>query len=269
MDICFLKRFLFIPILFFSFLMLEGQEAFAYYSMQTSSHDEKTKNQWLVGIGGGGASRNLPSSTNVSNGTPVPAPYSYDIFSINNPDHVGLITLFGGYQWNCLSSFIPYYNVTLRYEHQLNTSITGTVQQYALPEFTNYNYSTILDSDIISIIGKVGLIKYKCLLPYFSVGIGAAFNHLTHYSESLIAPVDTARISPDYGRNTNTNFAYTIGTGIDIICCKNTWISFAYEYWNLGKVNSGPGTELWSNTRLNFGTLKSNTLLATVTYFLE
>lgn len=240
--------------------------------MQTLSDYGKVKNQWLVGIGGGGAFRKLAASTKISNGTPVPAPYNEDFFSIKTSEQREVISLYGGYQWNCLSFFIPYYNVTLHYEHQFNANITGQVEQYAQPEFTNYNYSVPLSSDILSIAGKVGLIKYKCLIPYVSAGIGAAFNHVSSYSETPIPQIDEVdppRISPHYGSHSHTNFAYTLGTGLDIICCKNAWLSLAYEYWNLSKVNSGPGADTWSNTHLNFGTLKSNTLLATFTYFLE
>lgn len=266
MDMCFLKRFLFILFLFVSTFMLESQAAFANYS----THDyEKTNNQWLVGIGGGGATRSLPSSTKISNGTPVSAPYNHDIFSINTSDRGGIFTLFGGYQWNRLTCLLPYYNLSLHYEHQLDASITGKVQQYALPQFTNYHYSMSLNSDILSIIGKVGIIKYKLLTPYLSVGIGTAFNHLNSYDELPIGSVFPARINPGYGRHSNTNFAYTIGAGVDIFCDRNIWISLGYEYWNLGKVHSGSGAGSWSSTQLNFGTLESNTLLATVTYLFE
>lgn len=75
MDIFLHKRFQFISVLLTSFLMLESQAAFAGAS---------AANQWLIGVGGGAAFRNLSSSTTtVSNGTPIPAPYNTDIFSIN------------------------------------------------------------------------------------------------------------------------------------------------------------------------------------------
>lgn len=253
------KRFQIIPVLLASFLMLESQAAFASAS---------AVNQWLIGISGGAAFRDLSSSATVSNGTPISAPYNTDIFSINTSNHGGVAGLFGGYQWNRLSSYIPYYNLTLVYEHQFDSNITGNVQQYALPIFTNYNYTMNLTSDIIGVAGKVGLINYKFLIPYFSAGFGVAYNRVSSYSESFIAADGPPRVSPGYANNHNTNFAYTLGAGVNFICNEQASISLAYEYWNLGKINSGAGTGSWSGTSLNFGKLESNTVLATVTYFL-
>jgi opacity protein-like surface antigen len=253
MDMCFLKRFLFVPILF----VLQSQVAFA-----------GNINQWLVGLGAGVAGRSLSSFTHISNGTPVPAPYNSDTFSINT-HHAPVVTFFGGYQWNRSSSSIPYYNVTFHYEHQFDANISGNVQQYALPQFTNYNYSMNLTSDIFSIIGKVGLVQYKLLIPYLSAGLGLAFNHINNYSETPTFNDGSERVSPQYGGRSNNNFAYTLGAGVDIASCKNTMVSLAYEYWNLGNITTSSGSGSWSGTRLNLGTLKSNTLLATLTFFLE
>ncbi len=89
-----LKRFQIIPILLVAIFTLESQ-AFAGPAMQ---------GQWLIGAGGGWAFNSLNTSTSVSNGTPVPAPFNTDIFSINTSDPAAAFALFGGYQWNRLSS---------------------------------------------------------------------------------------------------------------------------------------------------------------------
>jgi opacity protein-like surface antigen len=263
MDMFCFRRFLIIPSLFIFSFIIENQPAFAHtYNDNTY---KKTENQWLLGIGGGGAGRNLQSSTMISNGTAVPAPYNHDIYSINTDDHA-IIALFGGYQWSSLNKVIPYYSLSLRYEHQFKSNITGTVKQYALPQFKNYNYSMGLRSDIVNIIGKVDLVQYKFFLPYLSAGIGIAFNRINNYAEQAIPPVNPARMSPSYGSKTNSNFAYTLGAGIDITCYRNLWLTLGYEYLNLGKLNSARGAGPWSSTHLHFGTLQTNTALGSLTY---
>lgn len=243
---------------------------FLALSILLISCDAEANNQWLVGFKGGAAFASLSSSsTSVFNGTAIPAPYNTDIYSINTPDQQAVLGVFGGYQWNRVSTYIPYYNVTLHYEHQFDADINGNVQQYAVPDFTNYHYSMALSSDILAVIGKVGLFRYKCMVPYFSAGAGVVFNHVNNYNESLVYLGDFARVSPGYGNNDNTNFAYTAGAGIDFICSQNFLVSAAYEYWNLGKINSGAGAGAWSGTFLNFGTLHSSAVLATITYYLK
>lgn len=222
---------------------------------------------WLIGLSGGGTKTRLQNShTSVSNGSTVAAPYNIDTFSINNPSDTATMALFGGHQWQRENSFLPYYSLVLNYEHLFSTNINGTVQQYGLPQFKNYNYSMKVQSDILNIVGKIDLIQYKFILPYLSAGVGVAFNQVRNYNEQAIPPVSPARVSPNYNNKTNTNFAYSVGAGIDLICYKNLWVTLGYQFMDLGKVNSGSGSGTWSGTQLSFGTLTSHTILGSITY---
>lgn len=267
MDILFFRKLLLIVTLFLLSFVIGNQTVWAQ-SLVPTCNVCKNENQWLLGMGGGGVKRNLNSSTRILNGSPVATPYDHDIYTIRTSSYKGIIKLFGGYQWGNLNTFFPYYSLTLQYEHQFKSKINGTVEEYALPEFINYNYSMRLSSDIVNMVGKIDLLQYKCLLPYFSVGIGAAFNRVSNYTEWALPTVFPARVEPGYNRKTSTNFAYSLGAGIDIITLPNVWITIGYEYLNLGKMNSGRGAGSWSSTHLNFGRLKTNTVLGSITYLI-
>lgn len=266
MDRFFFKRFFLIPTFFLFSFIIGSPLAFAHNYMDINHTYEETENQWLLGMGAGGAGRILQCSTRVLNGSSVSAPYNRDIYTICTHDNKAIIALFGGYQWSRLNTAIPYYSLSLHYEHQFSAKINGKILQYSLSRFKNYNYSMGLNSDIFDIVAKVDLIKYKFLLPYLSAGIGVAFNRVNSYKEHAIPSVYPARIDPSYGSKTNTNFAFALGAGIDIIGCRNLWITLGYEYLNLGRVNSARGAGSWSSTHLRFGTLHTNTVLGSITY---
>lgn len=266
MDMFFFRRHLLISTFFTLLIIAEHQPAYAHCHDRYQSFCTSTNNRWLLGGGVGGVERSWRTSTSIDNGTPVPAPYNQDIFTIQRPSNNAIITLFGGYQWKRLNTLLPYYSLSLHYEHQFSSAFKGTVQQYGLPQFINYNYSMRLNASIINIVGKVNLVEYKSFLPYLSAGVGAAFNRVSGYREQAIPPVDPPRVSPNYASETNINFAYTLGAGIDYIFCENVWFTLGYEYLDLGKANSGQGSGSWSGTRLDFGKVHTNTLSGTVTY---
>lgn len=259
MDILGFRRPAFLFPLLFLFLLIESQTAFAHH---------ECGNKWLVGLGGGAAwpTHSFSNSTSISNGAAAPAPYNVDVFSISAPSVIGFFTALGGYQWHNEGNFLPYYSLLLHYEHQFDANISGTIQQYGLPQFRNYNYAMALSTDIVNVMGKVDLMQYEMLLPYVSVGLGAAFNRVSGYSESPIPSVNPARISPAYNSKTKTNFAYALGAGIDVILNQHWWMTVGYEYLHLGTVNSNSGSGTWSNGSLNFGTFATNTAFVSVNY---
>jgi len=222
---------------------------------------------WVVGLSGGDTfPRMQKSNTTVPNGSGVTPPYNLDTYTVDNPSTTATAGVFGGYQWQGLKSFLPYSSVLLRYEHQFNSTITGKVQEFGLPLFTNYNYSMKLQSDVVNVVGKLDFTPYKSFLPYVSVGLGIAFNRVSNYNEDAIPPVSPARVSPNYNSKTNVNFAYSLGAGIDYIYSKKLWLTLGYQFADLGKVNSGPGMQTWSNTRLSFGAQRDHTILGSITY---
>lgn len=220
-------------------------------------------NTWFIGIGGGYSWIHLPNSTSVPNGSFQTPPYDQDLFSINNPK-TSMEQLQIGYRWHTQKQFFPYTHVFFQVRQYNTTDIKGTVEQYSIPEFLNYNYKINYQATLATINGKFDLIQINRFLPYISAGIGFMNNYVSDYTESALPNV-TQRISPDYSGNTKTQLAYTLGVGVDYIITKNIWATLGFDHVFKTKLSSGSGAGSWSGTSLNFGNAQINTVFLNIT----
>lgn len=187
-----------------------------------------------------------------------------DLYSINSPSAGGLFSLYGGYRLGTTSR--PYLNnisVALRYQYLGGSTISGTIDQYSLPDYVNYNYSIDVSSNVISLFAKCDVYQFDQFAPYISVGFGEAFNIVNNYSEQALSGV-TSRNSPAYGAS--HNFTYNAGLGLDYNLNRRLLVSLGYEYDNFGNIKSGNGVSTWSSDSLSFGTLTSNMVLFSMFY---
>jgi opacity protein-like surface antigen len=220
------------------------------------------KNSWFVGAGAGNSWLDLTkSTTTVPNGSSFPSPFDVDSFTVNNPSSQAQAQLNLGYRWHEDRKFIPYYSLFGQYRHYFNTNIRGSVDQYSLPEFENYNYRLKYKADLFTINGKINLIEYKKILPYLSAGVGVIYNHF-NYNETATDNV-TPRISPDYSGNSSST-VLTLGAGIDYKLTDNVWATLGYEYVAQSALKSSNGGGSWSTTSLNFGHASMNTLFLNI-----
>jgi opacity protein-like surface antigen len=225
-------------------------------------------NTGFVGIGGGASWLGLSSSsTSVTNGVDplfAPPPMTRDSYSINSTEAAGVAQFVAGYRWHQAQNYLPYSHLFFQYRHYFNSTVHGKVDQYSLPEFQNYQYNLAYSADLFTLNGKLDLLQWRGLLPYISGGFGVIVNHVTGYSETP-TPNVTPRISPNYADRSNSRFAGTLGTGFDFILAKNTWITLGYEHvFQAGTLKTGGGATTWSNTALNLGKPKLDTLFLSV-----
>lgn len=221
---------------------------------------------WFVGASAGLVWPQLgESNTSVLNGNDVQAPYNSDVYSIDTPNNTQNWSLYAGYRWDRSQQILPHYSVALRYERLSKFKIEGTVDQYSLPDFVNYNYHLYGSANIFSAQGKVDLYDFHSFDPYLSLGLGAANTTLEGYRESPYGGID-ARISPGYQNHSMTHFTYSLGLGVDYFITPKITASLGYEYADLGNVKSGNGTSTWSSDSLSFGRLTTNTILLSVFY---
>lgn len=218
---------------------------------------------WFIGFGGGASWISLSGSTSVKNGSTFPPPFNQDRFTINNPS-TGIVQLNVGYITNSLTTYFTSLSAYIQYRHYYGTNITGSIDQYSLPEFHNYNYSMSFEADLFTLNGKVGLVQISKIIPYLSGGIGFVNNHLNNYSETALPNV-TPRISPAYQGNTHTNFALTLGAGFDLLVNRCTTLTLGYDHVFQGNIISGSGVTTWSGTKLNFGNANLDTVFVNMT----
>lgn len=213
---------------------------------------------WFLGAGVGANNTHLNHIATVPNGSFAPSPYDVDTFTIKNPSTQVITQLTGGYRWNKVNPYLPYASLFFQYRHYDGKNITGTVQQYSLPGFTNYSYKMKYRADLLTLTGKFNLIECKAFSPFVTVGTGVVLNSLNTYNETAFANV-TPRINPAYQGNQHSNWAGTLGAGVDWLFKKELWLTLGYEHVFQGSLKS-TGTGSWSGTTLDFGTVKMDTV---------
>ncbi|MHB1947709.1 MAG: outer membrane protein [Gammaproteobacteria bacterium] len=235
-----------------------------YYKGAAVSLNE---NGWFFGLGGGAAWTHVGhSSTTVPNGSDTPPPTNVDAYSITNPKVVANMQLMLGYRWHIENlCYLPYLSLYLQYRHNFNANLHGTIEQYSLPDFLNYRYRMNYDSDLITLNGKFDLVEFYHIMPYLAGGLGVIINHLNNYNETAFVGV-TPRTSPHFNGISTTNFAGTLGAGLDFILTKNLWLTLGYEHvFVSGHLKSGSGTAAWSGTTLNFGNVRTDNVFLSLT----
>lgn len=202
----------------------------------------------------------------VDNGSGFPSPSDRDSYTgkKSNPGSAGL-TL--GWYRDRETRWLPAWSLGLRYKYMFSDT-RGQVIQYSLPEYRNYDYQWKMTSNILLAQGKLAITRFSRFLPYVSAGAGVALNRSASYSESAL-PGITARISPDFGKHSQTQATYVLGTGLDYQISPNLLFSVGYEFQDFGRFQTGPGTATWASEALTQSSIHANALLFSVNYWLE
>lgn len=225
---------------------------------------------WFLGAGVGAAFLNVDSNQFISSGPDWPN----DKMHNTDVDAAGLFVLNGGYQWARQALWLPFYSVALNYTYQFPARVNGQVEQYSLPEFTNYDYQYKIKTQTLLAQFKVDLYQWQHLLPFLLAGAGVSFNNAGNYTEQALPNV-TPRVSPGFSNRSTTCFSYALGVGFDYILQKNIWASLMYQYNNLGRVQTGTGANTDTLTDTNYSSdslktnIRSNTVLLSVTYLFD
>jgi opacity protein-like surface antigen len=225
---------------------------------------------WFAGIGAGATFLNVDNNHFISSGEGWPD----DKYHNTGVDATGLLVLDGGYQWARNSVWLPFYSLAVSYTYGFPAKVKGKVEQYSLPEFTNYNYQYKIQTQTFLAQIKADLYRWRCLMPFLLAGAGVSLNNASNYAEQPVPGV-TPRISPGFKGQTNTYFSYVFGAGLDYIVQKNIWASLTYEYSNLGRAQTGSGVNTVTLTGTNYASdnlktnVKSNAVFLSVTYLFD
>ncbi len=219
---------------------------------------------WFITAGAGAEFPTAKGNISINNGSFFPAPYDTDTYTTNQSSSA-LVIVMAGRRWERESKWIPAFSLGVLYQHSFLDTVKGTVSQYSLPEYTNYNYYWDLSSDIVLASAKLNLYAQNRFSPYITAGLGGAFNHSSYSEEAL--PDVTPRLSPDFSGN-NNQFAYNVGAGIDFRASNNCIINVGYLYQNLGDI-SAQGSGAWSDTSFGLRTYGLNEVLASATYLFD
>lgn len=235
------------------------------YSLSHSlcAHSNSIHGNWYFGESAGAT---FPKVTNyhfVGTGPGWPD----DLYTNHDVETVGLFSLIGGYAWTTNNQWLPFYSLGATYTYALPAEVSGTIFQYSLPQFENYNYQYKIQRQSFLGIIKADIYRYQNVMPFFSLGLGLSANRANHYREVAINQV-TPRVSPGFQAKTDTHFSYTLGTGIDYVIKNNLWLGLEYNYGHFGYAQTGPGTSSYATEHLRTK-LTASTVALSVYYFLD
>lgn len=224
---------------------------------------------WYVGMNAGLIQTKMSKANlTVPNGSDFPPPENVDQYSLKQ-HRPAIVDLQAGRRWQRNQPWLPSYAIGFRYQHLFTKNIEGTVTQYSLPEFTNYNYRWGVGADTLSLYSKINVVQYARFMPYVDLGIGVSNTQSKTYDETALGDV-TPRFSPDYAAKRKAQLTYNLGAGLDFILTPNILISAGYAYQSFGKLSSGAGQGPdWSGTHLSLGHLNTNAGLIGFTYLFE
>lgn len=144
------------------------------------------------------------------------------------------------------------------------TSLKGHIYEDANPIFDDFTYA-FNTKDIRYAVKAKFLMDVPCSLQaYLSGSLGVGVNRATNFRIYPIIP--EAVPAPSFRDNTETNFAYTVGTGIERAIGEHFQVGIGYEFADWGKtiLARAPGQTL--NDGLGFSHLYTNELLFSITF---
>jgi opacity protein-like surface antigen len=147
----------------------------------------------------------------------------------------------------------------------------GKVYQFGDPAYYNMDYKAKLRSTRVMAEFKIAKVfdttrANVTLLPYLTAGLGAAFNNMHHYRETVTT--DTAVAMLPFSNKTTIAFAYQLGLGIDCKFDQHWMVGIGYLFANLGTARFGASPAQDTNNKFKTKNIHSNNILANLTYIL-
>lgn len=129
----------------------------------------------------------------------------------------------------------PYFNHLLLEMNVYHESATakGSVWQYKLPQFNNYNFRAPLSSTRLMFDVKPGLFTWSRVSPYLILGVGATWNGVSYHEVASQADIDPAS-ALSLSRKTNTHVAWDAGAGLKVALSDCLFATAEYVYAFLG-----------------------------------
>ncbi|KGP62917.1 hypothetical protein EP47_09815 [Legionella norrlandica] len=142
-----------------------------------------------------------------------------------------------------------------------NAEVTGHANLNGLLDVYTYDYK--VNHARIEMKGKLIGSSFNPVQPYISGSFGAAFNNSHDYRTTSINQFLFP--APWYASNTTIAFAYSVGTGLQMMLSPHWQVGMGYEFADLGKsFLGGDGVNITKGLRLTH--LYNNQLLFSLSY---
>ncbi len=177
-------------------------------------------------------------------------------------------SIFAGYQWRRATDWLPAYSLAARYTYTDSARVDGFIYVNGLPETKNFTYQYDVSQQLIMAQLKLDLYRWQQLMPYVSAGAGVAVNRAHSYSDRPIPGATTWTRNYGFNSGTQTQFAGSLGAGLDYDFNDKTQVSLGYELSYYGKVSTGMGNGVLRANHLE-NKLNSNAVVLQGTYFFD
>lgn len=118
-----------------------------------------------------------------------------------------------------------------------DNQMSGIVQEFALPEFDNFNYQYDILSMTAMATLKINFLANDRWQPYVDGGIGIASNDAYNYQET--PRVEGAVPMSPYGEYRSNNLAYSLGLGLMYHVNSALSLGLGYQFSDLGSAKLG------------------------------
>lgn len=218
---------------------------------------------WFVGLGAGWAQPTGTDSTNyVLSGIPG---FPQDRYKADDSEGSGIYSILGGYQWQRNSIWFPALSLGLGYSIT-SPSVKGTIYINDLADSENFGFKYEVLQQLPMVTFKADLYNWNRFMPYVSFGAGVAINKVHKYSDWPIPSATLMDRVDVFRAETTTQFAGSVGAGLDYWIGQKAQLSLGYQYITTGNIRSGLGTGTLVADRLT-SKLRLNTVSLQGSYF--
>lgn len=223
-------------------------------------------NRWFVGLGVGWMFPFSVDSTNYATSGMPGLPD--DRYEANGSDSAGQYSVLAGYQWQRDSEWLPAYSLSFQYTYTNSAKINGFIYVNGFPDSRNFTYKYDISQQLPMAKLKLDLYRWRQLMPYVSAGAGVAINRVHSYSDSPIVGETLMHRRDGFSSHTNTQFAGSIGAGLDYGFSDKAQLSLGYELSYYGKAQTGGGQNVLKGSHLD-NKLNSNAVVLQGLYFFD
>ena len=139
-----------------------------------------------------------------------------------------------------------------------DAKVSGSIWEYADPEFDNYIYAYKVIHTGLAIKGKILADVNQPVMPYISGSLGVGFNRAHAFER--VAVIEGEIPAPPFAPNTATAFTYTVGVGLQRALDEHWKLGIGYEFADWGKSHLGRFNGQTLNTGLRMSHLYTNEL---------
>lgn len=223
-------------------------------------------NKWFIGLG---IAKLFPFATNASNFAFSGIPgFPDDHYVGDGVSDTEQYSIFAGYQWRQNSNWLPAYSLGLQYSYTSAMTVNGFVFINDLPDAKNFTYTYDISQHVPTVRLKVDLYRWQQFMPYVAAGAGLAINRVRNYSDSPIPGATLMQRRYGFTSSQHTQFAGSIGAGLDFALSDKGQISVGYELSYYGKARTGLGQDVLGANRL-VNKLNANAVVVQGTYFCD